>query len=123
MTEKIPRGKRSRCILGILALLLPIIALTLPHEAVSATITCSNGLSGCHFNNNKVQDGTTRNAPAGMFTGLPIAQLEALLAHELAHVVQQSGADTGQHLMVGPSHDRNEQEAESVRCPHERDPR
>src|SRR5512140_129771 len=69
MIKKIPRGKRSRCILGMLALLLPSIALTLPHEAVSATITCSNGLSGCHFNNNKVQDGTTRNAPAGMFTG------------------------------------------------------
>jgi hypothetical protein len=37
-----------------------------------------------------------------------------LLAHELTHVVQQSGADTGQHLMVGHSHDRNEQEADAV---------
>ncbi len=63
------REKRRRCIVGLLALLLPLIALTLPHEAVSATISCSNGLSGCHFNNNMVKDGTARNTPAGRFLG------------------------------------------------------
>jgi len=69
MHENTLRGKRNRCIVGLLALLLPLIALTLPQEAVSATITCSNGLSGCHFNNNKVKDGTARNTPAGTFLG------------------------------------------------------
>jgi len=69
MHENTRRGKRSRFIAGMLALLLPLIALTLPQEAVSATITCSNGLSGCHFPNNKVKDGTARNTPAGMFVG------------------------------------------------------
>lgn len=69
MRETTSGRKRCRFIAGIVALLLPLLALSMPQEAVSATITCSNGLSGCHFNNNKVQDGTARNTPSGMFLG------------------------------------------------------
>jgi predicted CxxxxCH...CXXCH cytochrome family protein len=39
-----------------------------PQEAASATITCSSGLSGCHFSGS-VTDGTNRNVPSGQFTG------------------------------------------------------
>jgi predicted CxxxxCH...CXXCH cytochrome family protein len=68
MHQKARQIKRSSYVLGMLALLLPLIALTLPKEAASATISCSNGLSGCHFNT-KVKDGTARNTPAGLFLG------------------------------------------------------
>jgi len=43
-------------------------ALLLPHEASSATISCSSGVSGCHFTPT-VKDGTGRNVPSGRFLG------------------------------------------------------
>ncbi len=69
MQRNVMKGKCSKMTVGLLALLLPLIALMLPQQAESAAITCSNGLSGCHFVNNKVQDGTARNTPAGTFPG------------------------------------------------------
>jgi len=42
--------------------------MTQPRQAAAATITCSSGVSGCHFNPT-VKDGTGRNVPAGQFTG------------------------------------------------------
>jgi len=61
--------KNSSFLLGMLVLL--ALALSLPQEAVSAALsTCSNGgLSGCHFTNNMVKDGTARNNPVGRFLG------------------------------------------------------
>ena len=40
-----------------------------PGEVKAATITCSSGLSGCHFKNNAVLDSATRNVPDGLFPG------------------------------------------------------
>lgn len=40
-----------------------------PVNVDAATITCSNGLSGCHFKNNAVLDGTARNTPDGYVPG------------------------------------------------------
>jgi len=37
-------------------------------EAMAAPISCSSGVSGCHFNPT-VKDGTGRNIPGGLFTG------------------------------------------------------
>jgi predicted CxxxxCH...CXXCH cytochrome family protein len=43
-------------------------ALLLPHEASAAAISCSSGVSGCHFTPT-VKDGTARNVPSGRFLG------------------------------------------------------
>ena len=43
-------------------------ALLLSHEASAASISCSSGVSGCHFTPT-VKDGTARNVPGGQFTG------------------------------------------------------
>jgi len=40
-----------------------------PGEVRAAAITCSSGLSGCHFKNNAVLDSAVRNSPAGLFPG------------------------------------------------------
>jgi len=40
-----------------------------PGEVRAATITCSSGLSGCHFKNNAVLDSAVRNVPDGLFPG------------------------------------------------------
>lgn len=50
------------------ALLLPLLVLLQPHNAVGAPISCSAGVSGCHFTPT-VKDGTARNVPDGLFTG------------------------------------------------------
>ena len=43
-------------------------ALLLPLEASAATISCSSGVSGCHFTPT-VKDGTARDVPDGRFLG------------------------------------------------------
>ncbi len=60
-------GLAAFCTMLLSSLLLG--GLLRPSDVGAATISCSNGLSGCHFNNNKVQDGTARNTPSGMFLG------------------------------------------------------
>jgi len=40
-----------------------------PAGVEAAAITCSSGLSGCHFKNNAVLDSATRNVPDGLFPG------------------------------------------------------
>jgi len=70
------KQKREGLHVGSLALFwsLAVSVLTLgmlmqPVEANAAAITCSNGLSGCHFQNNKVKDVAVRNNPDGYFPG------------------------------------------------------
>ncbi|HZV83091.1 MAG TPA: CxxxxCH/CxxCH domain-containing protein, partial [Geobacteraceae bacterium] len=53
---------------ALLMLLLFSCLLVVPHDATAAAITCSSGVSGCHFTPT-VKDGTARNVPAGRFTG------------------------------------------------------
>jgi len=59
----------SLVLLGALSMsfLLPD-GLLQPREAAAGTITCSAGVSGCHFTPT-VKDGTARNVPGGRFTG------------------------------------------------------
>jgi len=52
---------------GLTALLLPL-GLLQPREALAAPITCSSGVSGCHFKV-AVLDSTVRNQPQGLFPG------------------------------------------------------
>jgi predicted CxxxxCH...CXXCH cytochrome family protein len=59
----------SSVILGLLILLMPFFAPVQLREASAATISCSSGLSGCHFSNSAVKDGTARNVPDGRFLG------------------------------------------------------
>ena len=68
--HKIPRStSNTGSIITLLLLILYSCLLVLPQTAAAATITCSNGLSGCHFQNNKVKDGTARNTPDGYVPG------------------------------------------------------
>jgi len=56
---------------SLTALLVPLFlqgGLLQPREAVGAPITCSSGVSGCHFKV-AVLDGATRNQPQGLFPG------------------------------------------------------
>jgi len=55
--------------LGVLVVL-PLLAavMVLPPDASAAAISCSAGVSGCHFSPT-VKDGTGRNVPTGRFTG------------------------------------------------------
>jgi len=52
----------------LMLLLLFSVGFLLPSEVNAAAITCSSGVSGCHFNPS-VEDGTARNVPSGLFTG------------------------------------------------------
>lgn len=70
MSQK--QTKRHYMTIGIMllsGLLLSTGGFLQPREATAATITCSNGLSGCHFTSSMVKDGTARNVPAGQFLG------------------------------------------------------
>jgi predicted CxxxxCH...CXXCH cytochrome family protein len=66
------RHKKFNRILGSLAgfcSLLLMGGLLQPGEVKAAAITCSSGLTGCHFKNNAVLDSATRNVPDGLFPG------------------------------------------------------
>ncbi len=52
----------------LLLLLLFAPVLIMPPDASASAISCSSGVSGCHFNPT-VKDGTGRNVPTGRFTG------------------------------------------------------
>jgi predicted CxxxxCH...CXXCH cytochrome family protein len=52
----------------LMLLLLLSVGFLLPSEVNAAAITCSSGVSGCHFKPS-VDDGTARNVPTGMFIG------------------------------------------------------
>ena len=57
---------------GFCSLLIPLLmlcGLLQPAGVQAAPITCSNGLSGCHFQNNAVFDSAVRNNPDGRFPG------------------------------------------------------
>jgi len=53
---------------ALLMLLLFSGLLVPPGDATAAAITCSSGVSGCHFKPS-VEDGSGRNVPGGLFTG------------------------------------------------------
>ncbi len=61
---------RTNAMIGLTVLPALIISLGFlqPHEANAATISCSSGVSDCHFKV-AVKDGTARNVPAGQFLG------------------------------------------------------
>ena len=59
----------STLIWSLLISVLTVSLLMQPGQAAAAAITCSSGLSGCHFQNNKVKDGTARNTPDGYVPG------------------------------------------------------
>lgn len=63
-------------------------ALLLPHGASAATISCSSGVSGCHFTPT-VKDGTGRNVPSGRFLG-----------SHATHAGYSTSSAKGQYAMV-----------------------
>lgn len=70
MNMKETRHTKFKITCAVLSvLLLSCILLLQPHDTVAATISCSNGLSGCHFKTNAALDGTARNTPDGFFPG------------------------------------------------------